>query len=189
VPGWGQASLGENRSALGFAMVELATWGAFTAFKIQESMRTRTSERTAALYAGIDLSHRDEEYRRTVSFYISSDEYNPLVVRRDATNLYFGDPAAYNAYVAAHEIKGADAWAWDSEASLLRYREERQEAQKAIKHAQDALAVAVINRLVSMIHASAGAVRKDSAARSLKLECVPAGDDPTAFHLGLRADF
>jgi hypothetical protein len=99
VPGWGQASLGENRSALGFAMVELATWGAFTAFKIQQSMRERTYERTAALYAGIDLSDRDEEYRRTVSFLHQQRRYNQLVVRRDATNLYHDDRAAYNAYV------------------------------------------------------------------------------------------
>jgi hypothetical protein len=189
VPGWGQSTLGDRRGAITFGLLEAGVWGSFTAFKIQQTMRQQTYERTARLFAGIDLSSRDEEYRRTVGFYLSSDEYNRLVVRRDAANLYFGDPAAYDAYVAAHELKGADAWAWDDVASLLRYRTERQSAQRAIKHAHDALAVAMINRLLSAIHASAGSAHRDAAQTSWKLECVPAGGDPTAFHLGLRADF
>ena len=189
MPGWGQATLGERRATLAFGLLEAGVWSTFTAFRIQQQMRQQTYERTARLFAGIDLSARDEEYRRTVGFYLSSDEYNRLVVRRDAANLYFGDPAAYDAYIAAHELKGDDAWAWDSEASLLRYRAERRATQRATKRAHDALAAAVINRLFSMIHASAGGARRDAARTSWKLECVPAGRDPTAFQLGLRADF
>lgn len=189
LPGWGQASLGQRRSALAFGLLEAGVWGSFTAFRIQQQMRQETYQRTAHLFAGIDLSDRDEEYRRIVGFYISSDEYNRLVVRRDAANLYFGDPAGYDAYIAAHEIKGADAWAWDSEASLQRYRAERQATQRAIKHAHDALAAALINRLVSLIHASASGARKDAAQTSWRVECVPARGEPSAFHLGLRADF
>jgi hypothetical protein len=189
LPGWGQATLGDRRAALAFGLLEAGVWGSFTAFRIQQQMRQQTYERTALLFAGIDVSGRDEQYRRIVGFYISSEEYNQLVVRRDATNLYFGDPAAYDAYIAAHEIKGADAWAWDSESSLLRYRAERQATQRAIKHAHDALAAALINRLLSMIHASAGGARRDAAQTSWKVECVPSGGDATAFRLGLRADF
>ena len=164
-------------------------WGSFTAFRIQQEMRQQTYERTARLFAGIDLSSRDEEYRRIAGFYISSDEYNQLVVRRDAANLYYGDPAAYDAYIAAHEIARADAWAWDSEANLQRYRTERQSTQRAIKHAHDALAAAIINRLVSLVHASARGAHKEATQTSWRLECVPAGNEPSAFHLGLRADF
>jgi hypothetical protein len=189
MPGWGQATLGERRAALAFGVLEAGVWGSFTAFRIQQQMRRQTYERTARLFAGIDLGARDEEYRRVVGFYLSSDDYNRLVVRRDAVNLYFGDPAAIDAYIAAHELKGDDAWAWDSEASLLRYRAERRATQRALKHAHDALAAAVINRLVSMIHASAGGARRDAARTSWKVECVPTGGVPTAFHLGLRADF
>jgi hypothetical protein len=189
VPGWGQATIGERRAAIAFGLLEAGVWGSFTAFRIQQEMRRQTYERTARLFAGIELSGRDEEFRRIVGFYLSSEEYNRLVVRRDATNLYFGDPAAYDAYIAAHEIKGADAWAWDSEASLLRYRAERQATQRAIKHAHDALAAAVINRLLSVIHASARGARHETGQTSWKVECVPAGSDPTAFRLGLRADF
>ena len=55
------------------------------------------------------------------------------MVRRDAANLYYGDPAGYDAYVAQHEIKGGDAWVWQSDDDLLRYRDERQEAQRSNK--------------------------------------------------------
>jgi len=189
LPGWGQASLGQRRSTLVFGLLEAGVWGSFTAFRIQQEMRQQTYERTARLFGGIDLSRRDEEYRRIVGYYISSDEYNQLVVRRDAANLYFGDPAAYDAYVAAHEIKGDDAWSWDSESDLLRYRTERQAAQRAIKHAHDALAAALINRLISMVHASAGGARKAADQTSWRVECVPVGGEPSAFRLGLRADF
>lgn len=189
VPGWGQASLGQRRPALAFGLLEASVWGAFAAFRIQHEMRRETYERTARLFGGIDLGGRDEEFRRIVGFYLSSDEYNRLVVRRDATNLYFGDPAAYDAYIAAHELKGADTWAWGSEGDLARYRTERQAAQRATKHAQDALAAAVINRLLSAIHASRSGAPGLVGNRAYRLQYVPVAGDPTAFRFGLRADF
>jgi len=189
VPGWGEATLGQRRSALAFGLVELGIWGSFTAFRIQEHMRRETYERTARLFSGIDLGGRDEEYRRIVGLYLSSEEYNRLVVRRDAANLYYGDPAAYDAYIAAHEIRGADAWAWASEADFLRYRAERQATQRAIKHAQDALALAVINRLLSVIHVSRSHPSTATGQASWRVECAPVGGDATAFRLALRADF
>ena len=189
VPGWGEATLGQRRSALAFGLLELGIWGSFTTFRIQEQMRRDTYERTARLFGGIDLGGRDEEYRRIVGLYLSSEEYNRLVVRRDAANLYFGDPAAYDAYIAAHEIRGADAWAWTSESDFLRYRAERQATQRASKHAQDALAVAVINRLLSVIHVSRSHPSTVSGQTSWRVECAPVGGDATAFRLALRADF
>lgn len=189
VPGWGQATLGRKRSALAFGLLELGTWGSFTAFRIQQHMRQQTYESTARLFGGIELDGRDEEYRRIVGLYPSSEEYNRLVVRRDAANLYYGDPAAYDAYVAAHEIRGADAWAWSTEADFLRYRLERQSAQRASKHAQDALAVAVINRLLSVIHVSRSHPRAAADQTSWRVEVVPAPGDPSAMRLALRADF
>jgi len=189
VPGWGQASLGQRRTAIAFALLEAGVWGAFTTFRIQEHMRRQTYERTAMLFAGIDLSGRDEEYRRIVGLYPSSEEYNRLVVRRDATNLYFGDPEAYAAYIAEHEIRGDDAWSWGNEDDFLRYRTERQATQRASKHAQDALAAALINRLVSVIHAARSHSRPVPDRTSWRVECAPAEGDPSAIRLALRADF
>jgi hypothetical protein len=189
VPGWGQASLGQRRTALAFGLLEAGVWASFTAFRVQEHMRRETYERTARLFGGIDLSGRDEEYRRVVGLYLSSEDYNRLVVRRDAANLYYDDRAAYDAYIAAHEIKGADAWSWGSEEDFLRYRTERQNAQRAAKHAQDALAAAIVNRLLSVIHASRSHARPAPDRTSWRVECAPAGGEPGAFRLALRADF
>jgi hypothetical protein len=189
VPGWGQATIGQRRSALAFGLLEVGIWGSFTAFRIQQHMRRETYERTARLFGGIDLGGREEEYRRIVGLYISSEEYNRLVVRRDAANLYFGDPAGYDAYIAAHEIRGAGAWVWNTEEDFLRYRAERQATQRAAKHAQDALAVAVINRLLSVIHVSRSHPSAVTGQTSWRVECAPVGGDPTAFRLALRADF
>ena len=189
VPGWGQATIGRRGSALAFGLAEVGIWGSFTAFRIQQHMRSGAYERTAHLFAGIDLEGRDEEYRRIIGLYLSSDEYNRLVVRRDAANLYYGDPVAYNAYIAEHEIRGAGAWTWASEDDLVRYRTERQAAQRASKHAQDALAMAVINRLLSVVHVARSHAPPATDRTSWRVECVPVGPDPTAFRLALRADF
>jgi hypothetical protein len=189
VPGWGQATLGQTRSALAFGLVETGIWVSFATFQIQETMRRHTYEGTARLFAGIDLSGRDEEYRHVVGLYRSSADYNVYVVRRDAANLYYGDPAGYDAYVAEHEIKGGDTWVWQSDDDLLRYRDERQAAQRSTKHAQDALAAALINRLVSVVLVARSHHKPAADKASWRIECVPAPGDLSAYRLAVRADF
>jgi len=191
VPGWGQATLGAKRSATTFLLLDLGIWTAFTAFRIQEGMRQSSSETTAGLLAGIDLDGRDEEFRRTVGAYISSDEYNQLVVYRDAANLYYDNPAAYWAYIEAHKLTGDDTWKWQDEASLVRYQDQRKDAQRAAQRANTCLALAVANRLVSAVHAArlAGKMQKEQAM-SWGFELVPVTDaDPTACRAGVRARF
>jgi hypothetical protein len=189
VPGWGQATLGRRTSAKVFAVAEVGVWASFTSFRIQEQLRRLTYERTAQLFAGIDLRSRDEEFRRIVGQYPSSDEYNRLVVRRDAANLYYGDPAAYNQYIAQHQLTGSDTWAWADEQSYRQYGDERKRAERAALRANTALALAIANRLVSAIHAARYAGGAAAAARSWNLECVPVGGDPTAFQFGVRVHF
>jgi hypothetical protein len=189
VPGWGQASLGRRTSATVFALADVGVWGSFTAFRIQEQLRRRSYEVTARLFAGIDLAGRDEEFRRIVGSFPSSEDYNRLVVARDAANLYYDDPERYRAYIAEHELAGADAWAWDSEEHYLRYGDERKRTQRAALRANATLALAIANRLVSAIHAARYAGRPAPSPRGWNLECVPAPNDPTAFHLGVRARF
>ncbi len=190
VPGWGQATLGARRSATVFALAEASVWASFTAFRIQQHFRIESSERTAALFAGIRLEGRDDEFHRIVGGFISSEEYNRLVVFRDAANLYYDDPVAYRAYIAAHQLTGSDAWAWDSEGSFNRYRAQRQDAQRAARRANTALALAIANRLLSALHAARIAGRPAPAAQGWNIECVPVDpNDPSAFHLGVRTRF
>lgn len=195
LPGWGQATLGHRRSATFFGLTETAIWGTFTAFRIQVAMREDAFLRTARLLAGIDLSGRDEEWRRIVAGFASSDEYNRLVVVRDAANLYYDDPEAYRAYIAENSLGSADAWHWASAEAQVRYANQRKMAQRAAQRANTVLAVAVVNRIASALHAArvAGSGHDGAAAepkRSWRFEAAPGvGDDPLAFQLRVRAQF
>lgn len=195
VPGWGHATLGHPTAAAVFGLIEAGVWTSYASFRIQEGLRTSTFEHTAKLFAGIDVSHRDEEFRRIVGQYSSSDSYNQFVVRRDAANLYLSDPQhldydSYHAYIAEHQLRGADTWTWDSFDSALRYRGQRKQAQRAALRANTALAIALVNRLVSVLHVARlhGAV--DTHPRSWNIEISPdPGTEPTAFRFGVRTRF
>ncbi len=190
LPGWGQATLGRPRAAAVFGLAEAAIWGAFTAFRIQDAIRQDNYLRLARISAGIDLRGRDEEWRRIVGGFASSDDYNRLVVARDAANLYYNDPAAYRAYIEEHSLRGADVWRWASPEALDRYRSERQYAQRAAQRANTVLAVAVANRIVSALHAARVAGRAKAPAHAWRVEAVPvSGLDPAGFQVRVRAQF
>ena len=190
LPGWGQATLGHHRTSVAFfGLTETAIWGTFVAFRIQVAMREDAFRRTAGLQAGIDLQGRNEEWLRIVGDFASSDEYNRLVVLRDAANLYYFDSKAYWAYYEAHKLKGADTWAWSGE-GRLRYLDQRRDARRAAQRANTALAVAVVNRIVSALHAARAAGRPAAAAHSWQFEVVPGtGEDAMAFQVRVHARF
>jgi len=193
IPGWGQLTAGKRTSAGVFALAETGIWASFTAFRIQRQLRREASERTARLLAGIELRGRDEEFRRIVGAYISSDEYNQLVVFRDAANLYYDNPTLYRQYIAEHELRGADLWTWESEEAFLRYRSQRKNTHEAEMRANTALAAAVVNRLLSALHAARAAGGRNAdgqQGQSWNLEVTPsAAGDATAFRLGVRTRF
>jgi len=190
VPGWGQATLGRRGAAKVFFTAETGVWATFTAFRIQQMMRRQSYERSARVLAGIDLDGRDEEFRRIVGGFRSSDEYNLYVVYRDAANLYYDQPADYWAYIAEHSLKGRDTWSWKSDQDLLRYRAQRKDSQRAAQRANTAMAVAVVNRFLSAVHASRLAGRETVKGHSWNLELAPAGgEDAMAFRCGVSARF
>lgn len=195
VPGWGQATLGHRRSATVFAIAEAGVWGAFSAFRIQEQLRTESYQLTARLDAGIDLKGRDEEFLRIVGAFASSDEYNLLVVSRDAANIYLqdvNDPdiAGYRAYIAQHSLGGSNAWSWSGIEGFRRYGAQRKNAQRAALRANTALGIAIANRIVSALHAMriAGQPQRPEG-RSWQLDVRPDPNDPTAVRAGVRARF
>ena len=187
VPGWGQLTTGHRTAATVFGLAELGVWSTYTAFRIQTVLRRDAYRRTARVLAGIDLSGRDEEFQRIVGAFLSSDEYNQLVVARDAANLHYDDPVAFQQYYDEHSLKGADAWAWTDEQSLLRYRGQRKDSQRAALRANAALAMAVVNRLLSGIHAAR--LGTGPGAQSWELQTLPASNDPTALRVGVLRRF
>ncbi len=188
VPGWGHATMGRKTPAAIFAVLETAIWGSFLAFEVQQHLRVQSYELQAEIFAGIDLDDRDEDYRRLVGLYPSSEDYNRLVVRRDAANLYYDEPEAYRAYIEANEIRGTNAWNWASEESYLRYQELRRQAQKAGLRANSALGFAIANRLVSAILAVRDA-RHHSPKSGLGLQIGTAPGDFRSLRLGVCARF
>jgi len=194
VPGWGQATLGHRGSARVFALAETGVWTAFVAFRVQQMLRTETYLRTARLSAGIDLRDRDDEFRRIVGAFASSEEYNLLVVARDAANLYLSDPdnpdlAGYRAYIATHSLTGDQAWRWSDEEAFLRYGGQRKFAHRAELRSNTALALAVANRLVSALHAARLASRHASDAQGWRLELEPGIAEPGRFRAALTTRF
>lgn len=195
VPGWGQATLGRRTSARVFAAAELGIWATFASFRVQEQMRREAYRQTALLGAGIDLTGRDEEFRRIVGAFSSSDEYNLYVVARDAANLFLQDPYApnmdgYRAYIARYSLHGGDAWHWASRAAFDRYGAQRKDAHRAAIRANSMLGIAIANRLVSALHAARSAGQAQAPARTWRFEVAPApGDDATAFRASLSASF
>lgn len=191
IPGWGQATLGHRTSATVFAVAETGVWGSFLGFRIQQKLRRDAAARTARLFAGIDLRGRDEEFLRLVGAFASSDEYNQLVVMRDAANLFYNNPAAYRDYIAKHSLDGSNSWTWRDEASFLRYGSQRKDSQRAGLRANTALALAIGNRLLSILHVARIAGKNPApGAHTWNFEVVPAGgQDPTAFHCGVRTSF
>jgi hypothetical protein len=195
VPGWGQATMGHPTSARVFGLIEAGVWTSYVAFRVQQSLRTTSFENTARLFAGIDVGNRDEEFRRIVGQYASSDEYNRLVVFRDAANLYLADPAkldydGYHDYIAAHSLRGADTWNWDSGANAVRYRGQRKSSQRAALRANTALALALVNRLVSVLHVARLHQPTVDHPGTWNFEVTPdPGMEPMAFRVGVRTRF
>ena len=192
VPGWGQAAMGHTTAATVFGVAEIGIWVSYLSFSVQEHMRSDAFQRTALVQAGINLQGRDEEFKRIVGSYISSDEYNELVVRRDAANQFYDttghlvDPIGYQNYVAEHSLKGLDTWTWPSDESLLRYRGQRKDAQRAALRSNTALGLAVVNRLISAIHAAR--IGPAHSSHSFELS-FPDETDPTAVRVGVRTRF
>ena len=197
VPGWGQATLGRKGSSRVFLLAEAGVWGAFAAFRIQESLRTETYLKTARLHAGIDLRDRDDEFRRIVGAFASSDEYNLLVVTRDAANIYLADPNnpdfdGYHAYIARHSLGGDMAWRWSDEAAFDRYGGQRKFAHRAGLRANTALGLAVANRLISALHAARAAgqaAREAKGAQGWRLEVEPGLAEPGVYRAALTTRF
>ena len=190
VPGWGQLATGHRTAATVFGIAEAGVWTSYVAFRIQNQLRRDAFIRSARVLAGIDLKGRDEEFQRIVGAFISSDEYNQLVVARDAANLYYNDPAAFNAYYDAHALKGADTWTWQDDQALLRYRGQRKDSQRATLRANAALAMAVVNRLLSAIHSARLGSAPSATSHTWEMQTQgPDGNDPTAFRVGIQRRF
>jgi hypothetical protein len=166
VPGWGQWEQGRRGLGLGFMALETGLVATLAVSIGQGHLRRGNSEDVAERFAGMDLGAHDDRFRRLVSDFRSSDEYNLFVVYREAANLYYGDFENYNRYIEEHSLKGVDAWSWESDESWSRYRQLRRSSERAFQRARFAVAGMVVNRVASAIVAAALHRRSGGAAVS-----------------------
>jgi len=175
VPGWGQVYQGHRDLGLVFGVIEAALVTTLFVSIGQGHLRRGSSEETAELFAGIDLTAHDDSYRKYVSDYRSSDEYNRLVVYRDAAALYYGDPENYDRYIQENSLGGSDAWAWEDDGSWETYKEQRRSSDRAFQSARFAAAGMVVNRAASAITAAAMARKRKAGTKAAARDGVSLG--------------
>jgi len=161
---------------------------------VQQTLRTQAYIKTAQIMAGADLRQRDDEFRRIVGAFASNEEYNLLVVSRDAANLFLSDPNrppdidGYHRYIAEHSLSGSLSWHWADAQSFRRYGNQRKFAEKAGLRANTALGLAIANRLISALHA-ARAAGQGGVKQGWRLDVSPGLDDSGQYRAALTTTF
>ncbi len=183
VPGLGEYYTGHRTRALVSGTLEAAVWTSYTTFKVQENLRGDRAIEYAVSYGGAAASGNDD-YFKAVGQYLRAEGpgmWNEFVRKR----------ARDTGEIVGQEYTGGEAWAWTSVQRFNEFRDLRQSELAAGDRATNALAFALINRIVSVVSV-VQAVRSDHArddrALSLRLDAVPAPGAPL-WRLGLAGRF
>ncbi len=160
VPGAGEYYAGHTNRAIVFGTVEAGIWISYATFKVQEDWRADSAIDYAVAAAGA-LPSGDEDYYAAMAQFLRSDgpgQWNEFVRRR----------ARDTGEIVGVEYTGDAAWAWPSEDHFVRYRDLRKGQLEAEDHATNMLAVAIVNRIASMVDVFQ-AMRSDSKHRDAGL--------------------
>ena len=183
VPGAGEYYTGHYTRSMISGGCEVAIWASYVTFKVQEDMRSDSAIEFAAAYAGA-TANGDEDYYKAVGQFLRAEGpgmWNEFVRRR----------ARDDGEVVGREYTGAEAWAWTSTRRFNDYRQLRKDSLSAGDHATNALAFALVNRIVSVVSV-VQAVRSDhmrnQRALGLLLDAPP---DPmtSTWRVGLARRF
>jgi hypothetical protein len=143
LPGAGEYYAGHRNRALLFGTFEAGIWISYATFKVQEGLRQDRSIEYAVAVAGA-LPGGDDDYYGAMAQFLRSDgpgQWNEFVRRRTRDT---GE-------VVGVEYTGDAGWAWPSEEQFIRYRDLRKGQLAAEDHATNMLAVAIVNRIASMV--------------------------------------
>jgi hypothetical protein len=183
VPGLGEYYSGHRSRALVSGTLEAAVWTSYATFKVQENLRGDRAVEYAVAYASASGQGNDAYYK-AVGQYLRAEGpgmWNEFVRRR----------ARDTGEIVGQEYTGPEAWAWTSVQRFNDFRDLRQAQLRAGDHATNALAFALINRIVSVVSV-VQAVRSDhmrgTRALSLRLDAVPAPGAPL-WRVGLAGRF
>ena len=181
IPGLGEFYTGHTYRGLTFATLEAGIWITYATFQVQEDLRTERSIEFAVAAAGAVPDKRGDDGRRDDAYYEAMAQF----LRSDG-------PGQWNEFVRRKRRDGEDVgveyhgdaeWAWPSDEHFVRYRDMRVGAFEAGDSATDMLAVALVNRIASIVDVVA-AMRSDSKREetgfALKLQLGRTPGEPLA---------
>ncbi len=165
LPGLGHRALGEPGRGYAYLGAEASIWGAFGVFQAQGKIRKNSYVEIAEVFAGVrEASGRSSDYYRLLGQYRSSDEYDDEV-RRDARARHGDDLNAREAYYERYRVPDDEVWSWSSLAAWERYRDKRNDSNRAYKRAGYMVGVAVANRLLAAVDAIRISHKRSSGSR------------------------
>jgi hypothetical protein len=153
VPGLGEYYSGHRQRALVSGAAEAAIWTSYITFKVQENLRGDRAVEYAVAFAGA-RPDGDDDYYKALGRFLRSDgpgQWNEFVRRHERDT---GE-------IVGREYGPDEGWAWSSLERFGDYRALRRNELSARDHARNALAVAIANRIVSMVSV-VQAVRADA---------------------------
>jgi hypothetical protein len=155
LPGAGEMYSGHNGRATGFFISEGVIWANYVTWQIAAHLRRDNYVEQARLNAGMGTTSESDDFWRLVGLYTRSSGSGPDsyedALRRDARNEFPSDPAAQDAWVAERLPTGNRAWNWTSAEAQKNFRDTRHSSTRAFQHAKYSFALAILNRVASVI--------------------------------------
>lgn len=143
LPGSGEYYAGHPNRAVLFGTFEAGIWVSYATFKVQEDLRRDRAIEYAVAVAGA-LPGGNDDYYAAMAQFLRSDgpgQWNEFVRRR----------ARDTGEIVGVEYTGDAGWAWPSEEQFVDYRDLRKGQLSAEDRATNMLAVAIVNRIASMV--------------------------------------
>ena len=149
IPGWGQYDNGRKKSAVVFALGELALFGGMYAFHSYGVAKRDDYKALAAQHAGVVGDHSHGFYV-DVGNWARVEDYNEERLRdREFDRLY---------------TSRLDRWEWDSSENRVRMKEIRVQSDKAFNAIYFIVGGLILNHIGSAIHAGRTSTRPETHA-------------------------
>ncbi|MBU1919550.1 hypothetical protein KKG66_01800 [bacterium] len=148
IPGWGQHSLGQKRTALMFFSAEVLCLSGILSMRAYGSSTRDDYKALASAHAGVIGDH-DHDFYVDVGNWMSVDDFNnQRMLERNFGSIYSADD---------------EVWNWDSEGNRATMEKIRIRSDRAFNSVIYFAAGMAINHLASAIHAGRQASIKNSA--------------------------
>ena len=163
--------MGSRGRAGVFFGAEAIAWSTFAYFKTVQHQKEDDFELYARTYAGIDPTGKDDEFYRTLTFYMSRQQFNDEGRLIDPDRPYYPDEPKWN-------------WQWESEVAMARYRNIRNQSNEAESRSKLSLGAVLLNRLVAAADAWRTArsinreARMENASWKVRVKGKPSMSNP-----------